>query len=814
MRLVLLLVACTVLGGCATSEPSDGGRPSGADARGQRGAAPRAPGSPSPTAAPTTTGARYALRIDAARAAIRDGEGRKALAAYQRLAAELEAKGAKSDAALAHSLASMAAVSVGGFQQGIHSGLRALELLKGESLTGAGVQAMVLAYNQVAFAYRRAGDLKGAERYLQEGLTAVGQSKSPPFPFFAAGFLRNLGSVALAEGRRADALRYAEESVSTIEEVISNHPRMPIDGRVAARYHLGGGLMLLGRARLNVGDLAGAEFALKQALNYAEAEMEAEALTGLGSVALARNDYAGALTSLGQALAKASRIDAVSVMITLHQLIGRSHAGQGRLDEALAAVRRSIQLVEDVRSQLQESGLRSGFLEDKQAIYEQAVDLALATENAEEAFRFAEGSRARAFLDLLGNQTTLSKGKTRQLVDEEVRLKARLAAAHAQAEEATNDANRARARREAEAAERDYRAFLERVRKENLEQASLMTVEPATIPDVQALLPAGTTLLEYMVAEREAIVWVIDAQRTKVLRLPVARAPLVSQVREFRSAIAEQAPLEEIQERSRKLYGALLVAVRPEIRGDRLLIVPHDVLHYLPFAALSTTEGRWLVDEYALGTLPSASVLKFLAGKGERAPDRVLAVGNPDLGPGLALRYAEREARLVGQRYPGTTVLVRRQATEARVKALAAESGLIHFATHGDLSESDPLGSALLLVPEGGEDGRLEVRELFGLELNARLVVLSACETGLGKLSRGDELVGLQRAFLYAGTPAVITTLWKVDDRASFLLMRTFYERLPTLGPARALREAQRAATKEFPHPFAWAAFGLTGSPR
>lgn len=110
---------------------------------------------------------------------------------------------------------------------------------------------------------------------------------------------------------------------------------------------------------------------------------------------------------------------------------------------------------------------------------------------------------------------------------------------------------------------------------------------------------------------------------------------------------------------------------------------------------------------------------------------------------------------------------VRGQATEARVKALAPESGL-------------------LLVPEGAEDGRLEVR----------------------------ELVGLQRAFLYAGTPAVITTLWKVDDRASFLLMRRFHERLPTLGPARALREAQRAATKEFPHPFAWAAFGLTGSPR
>lgn len=127
---------------------------------------------------------------------------------------------------------------------------------------------------------------------------------------------------------------------------------------------------------------------------------------------------------------------------------------------------------------------------------------------------------------------------------------------------------------------------------------------------------------------------------------------------------------------------------------------------------------------------------------------------------------------MVGQRELGATVLLRGDATEAQVKKLIETVGLVHFATHGDLSESEPLSSAVLLVPGGGEDGRLEVREVFGLDLHARLVVLSACETGLGKLSRGDELVGLQRAFLYAGTPAVVTTLWKVDDLATFELVR------------------------------------------
>src|SRR5262249_32607773 len=128
--------------------------------------------------------------------------------------------------------------------------------------------------------------------------------------------------------------------------------------------------------------------------------------------------------------------------------------------------------------------------------------------------------------------------------------------------------------------------------------------------------------------------------------------------------------------------------------------------------------------------------------------------------------------------------------------------------------ESDPLASALLLTPGAGEDGRLEVRELFGLDLRARLVVLSACETGLGKLSHGDDLVGLQRGFMYAGTPAVVTTLWKVDDRASYELIRAFYAHLASAGPMQALRQAQIAALGAFPHPFAWAAFGLSGVPR
>jgi CHAT domain-containing protein len=138
---------------------------------------------------------------------------------------------------------------------------------------------------------------------------------------------------------------------------------------------------------------------------------------------------------------------------------------------------------------------------------------------------------------------------------------------------------------------------------------------------------------------------------------------------------------------------------------------------------------------------------------------------------------------------------------------------MLHFAVHAELNEQDPMSSALLLAAEGKGDGRLKVGEIFSLNLKANMVVLSACETGLGKLSNGDEMVGLTRAFIYAGTPSIITTLWKVNDRASYELMKEFYEHLKTGNKVEALRLAQLKTMQEFPEPFYWAAYQLTGEP-
>lgn len=790
-------------------------------AEAQRGLGKGKHRAPEQAAPAETTADEYPLDGPQALEAIDRGEGRQALAYYERAAAQAEQQGNQVRAARAWHAASLVARRLGRYQKAIQAGSRAIEVFKSAgALSPPDMGAWASTYSQLGAAYRAVGDLARARQALEDGLEFAKTRMSGRREGQAEGFLLNgLALVAYAQHDYPTALARNTEAAQFFEAAESRlQPKTPERLRANIRRWAANSFLGIGRAQLALGHPDLAEPAFDRGLKYARQSgvrgIEFDLLSGQGSLALSRQEWAKALGIYQQCIALSNQTNRAGGLPGLYQGQSRALEGLGRPEEAFAAAREAVRHIEEIRADLGDSGLRTGFFEDKQGIYQHAVYLALSTQHPDEAFALAEQSRSRTFLDLLGSQTTLSKGRTRALVDEEVRLRARLAEAQAQAQDSDGSEESERARPPAEGLDRDYRAFLERVRKESLEQASLMAVEPVTLSGIQGLLPEGTTLLEYLIGDGGVVVWIVDRQHFKVVRLPGDRQSLVAQIRRFRAAITGQGALADVQAQAQALYRRLLGPARDEIRGARLVIVPHGVLHYLPFAALRSPAGRWVVEDFALSTLPSASVLRYLVDKGAGAPARALVVGNPDLGPALALPWAEREARMVGQREREATVLVRADATEAEVKKLVETVGLVHFATHGELSETDPLSSAVLLVPGGGEDGRLEVREVFGLDLHARLVVLSACETGLGKLSRGDELVGLQRAFLYAGTPAVITTLWKVDDRASYELVRAFYGRLDGAGPLEALREAQLETLRAFPHPFAWAAFGLTGVPR
>lgn len=226
-------------------------------------------------------------------------------------------------------------------------------------------------------------------------------------------------------------------------------------------------------------------------------------------------------------------------------------------------------------------------------------------------------------------------------------------------------------------------------------------------------------------------------------------------------------------------------------KGDLLWLVPHDVLHRLPFHPLKL-DGEPLVTRHPVVYTPSASVMKYCQAKRTGRPRRRAVV----LGDAQSdLPFAREEARMVAERF-GTRPVLDHEATKSWLKAQIAPEhpplDVLHFACHGYFDIEHPLRSGIALAENGDPDPNLTVEELFGLEMNADLVVLSACESGVNDRRPGDELIGLTRALIYAGTPSVLVSLWTVDDLSTLMLIERFYDGLSRkLNKAEALQQAQ-----------------------
>lgn len=350
----------------------------------------------------------------------------------------------------------------------------------------------------------------------------------------------------------------------------------------------------------------------------------------------------------------------------------------------------------------------------------------------------------------------------------------------------------------------------EKLRREAPELASLVTVRAVPTRDIQGMLGTEEALLEYFQAGGDLFVFVLTRTAVHALRLPGEHLDV--EVSRLRRALEDPAQHDH-EPLSARLYERLVRPLEDHLAVQHLIVVPHGSLHYLPFNVLRGPRGA-VIDRWTVRYLPSASVMKYLA---ERAAsgEAVLAIGNPDLGqPGLQLRYAGEEATRIGGHVPGSRVLLGGAATETAFRELAPRYRYLHLASHGRFDAKAPLTSGLYLARDALHDGVLTVEEIYSLRLNASLATLSACETALGTLSAGDDIVGLTRGLLYAGARSVVASLWRVDDEATLRLMTEFYAGLETRGKAEALRRAQLATRRRYAHPFYWAAFQLTGAAR
>jgi CHAT domain-containing protein len=319
--------------------------------------------------------------------------------------------------------------------------------------------------------------------------------------------------------------------------------------------------------------------------------------------------------------------------------------------------------------------------------------------------------------------------------------------------------------------------------------------------------------VEYGLLEGEITAFVVTPTSADQLAWKADTNKLRQNAMRLRSLLAN--PESEWQALAEEVSQALVAPLAAKIPKDsrQMLVVPADYLNYLPFPALFLPDGRELVDAYAVSYLPSASALLYL---GQATPQIgalfLGALGTSAVDGMPPLPGTLRETAGIAAEYPQATRVSGEAFTHDAARRALLTADTAHFATHGVLEPDAPLFSALLTSPAAGQPSRLSLYEIVGMKLRARLVVLSACETGLGKLRGGDEITGLTRTFLTAGADTVVASLWQVSDDSTAMLMEEFYRRMEGgLTPAAALRESALAVRAKYPHPFYWAPFVVTG---
>ncbi len=661
--------------------------------------------------------------------------------------------------------------------------------------------------NDTGHVYELLGDTAGAEKEFRRALEIARTIGNPPgvaSGLIALGDLkrrRKQYDAAEADLRRAlETTRSAGDQGTTIDALIEC------------------AINDLDRKRLDAAFRSAAD-ASQVAKKSGNRPAMAVANYVLGEISRTRRDFQVALVqySAAETLQRELRDPEVGWRILFGR--GQTLESLGKDADALTAYKASVELIEQTRSAIAEERFRAGYIEERFQVYVALVELLLKLGKPADAFFYSEKLRARAYFDQLGRNehpaTNLAPQKrVRELTEQMETLRGNIE------KEYSLPDNRRRGQalelfsKELGQAQMEYQELLDTARSSNRPARS-----PVSVPDpreIQKLIPPGTALLEYVVGKHSLSILTLKQDSVTGSSVQVSADSLASRTELLRDLILERNP--DWLEPGRGLYALLVAPLQRAgyLRSiQRLIVVPDGVLNYLPLAALPTQGSRVLGDDFVVSYLPAAAALA--AQRGAEPSSRALLAMAPSESH---LPNAAPEVRSIGQLFPrGSMVIAGKEATKTLFKQVAAGYDYIHLATHGDLNRNAPWLSALQLQPDDQNDGRLELHEILDLQLHARLVTLSACETALGSgyftdTPAGDEFVGMTRAFLGAGSHAVLASLWAVNDDSTRDLMVRFYHNLSESDGADALAKAQREfrhADLRYSAPYYWAAFVLVG---
>jgi CHAT domain-containing protein/tetratricopeptide (TPR) repeat protein len=539
------------------------------------------------------------------------------------------------------------------------------------------------------------------------------------------------------------------------------------------------------------------------------------------------------------ALVAAEKIFSPAVAYQSHHLLGRIERDRKRNRPALESFQCAIEIVEKLRGAIAADDFKATFLRDKVEVYEDAIAACLDEGSEpliEEALRLVESSKSRALADLLARYV---RDAGEQAAPAGVRLKSeareRLSkliadlnwySSQAGLEDEKGDQRKAetasRYRRELVRCERQIAQLFRRLESEGSEFAEIQRMRPATASDLRGALESDEVAIEYFTTGDEVSAFVATRDGVRLARGIASRreveralAALRFQIEKFNYGAhyveAHFGQLKRsIDDHLARLHGLLFAPLEAMIKSARLVIIPHGALHYVPFHALrGGTE--YLVDRFEVSYSPSAAVLKLCRARQRAQASKLKSQTAKSM---VALGVAESgtpniedEIEALGSIFPDAVRLTGERATRANLMEAAPAARFLHLASHGFFRRDNPMFSFLKLA-----DSHLNFYSLLDLRLNAEMVTLSACHTGVNTVFPGDELHGLMRGFLYAGAPSLVVSLWAVSDGSTASLMREMYSNIRAGDTKRrALRRAQLAIKDAYGHPYYWAPFVLMG---
>jgi CHAT domain-containing protein/tetratricopeptide (TPR) repeat protein len=560
---------------------------------------------------------------------------------------------------------------------------------------------------------------------------------------------------------------------------------------------------------------------------------EAQAGLVAAKVLVAMGRYGEARELATRALACGALRNVLPLVYQSRHLMGMTAAAEGKGEEALAEFDAGISTLESLRGRLMIEH-RAGFVEDKQVLYEDAIGLCLDLDQPGRGLQIAERAKSRALLDLLAYRVDLEirprDADDLPLIEQLQRLRKERDRLYRRWDtesgfETRGDAGgdrKHRVEQDVAGLEKQITDLWHRLLVRHADYACDASLWWVRTEPVQPYLPFDAALLEYFVARDQIIAWVVTKDAVQARRLSCTMAEVQRLAQLLRLNIAAcvrsepgRVPGLAVNARGllRQLHELLIAPLAAQLKAfPRWVIVPHGPLHYLPFHAFHDG-AAFLLERHEISYLPAASLLRYCARERPPVAGRA-AFGHSN---GGRLPHAVEESTEVANLLAASS-FVEDAATVERLREVAPGCEILHLAAHGDFRPDNPLFSGLALA-----GGWLTTLDIFNLHLRASLVTLSACRTGQSVIGGGDELLGLMRAFLYAGAASLVLSLWAVEDRSTAQFMSAFYRALVEGQPkGAALRAAQLSFIRgegtdeghmdgDCAHPYFWAPFYLVG---